>query len=110
MHDPVFQRIFDIVNPLVLECHDVHQLQHSTSNSHVLLKVKSVRPAATAEEQDELVNATAVCQNVYLAAVLARVSEAVNAAFAGGNRALPTAAELHKCIGCVSDHLHQQHS
>ena len=84
------------------ECHDEHPLQKVPQpTATCLVKVKAVRAAATAEEQEELVNATAVCQNAYLAAVLARVSEAVNAAFAGGNRALPTAAELHKCIGCV---------
>jgi len=50
-------------------------------------------------EEEKLFGAASCCQNLYLASVLARVSDAVNSAFAGGNRALPTAAELHKCIG-----------
>ena len=44
--------------------------------------------------------AAAPFQNAYLAAALQRMSDAVSAAFPGGNRALPTAAELQKCIGC----------
>lgn len=50
-------------------------------------------------QEEGLFEAVSCCQNLYLASVLARVSDAVNLTFTGGNRALPTAAELHKCIG-----------
>ena len=63
------------------------------------MQVKGVRPAANAEEQDALLAAAGACQNAYLGAALSRMSDAVSAAFPGGNRALPTTAELHKCIG-----------
>ena len=45
--------------------------------------------------------AAAPFQNGYLAAALARMTDAVSAAFPGGARALPTSAELQKCIGCA---------
>jgi hypothetical protein len=43
--------------------------------------------------------AAAPFQNGYLGAALARMTDAVAAAFPGGARALPTSAELQKCIG-----------
>lgn len=53
------------------------------------------------EEQAEgLLAAVAPFQQAYLGATLARLSDAVSAAFPGGNRALPTSAELQKLIGC----------
>lgn len=70
-------------------------------------QVKGVMPAAAPETQEAVVAATASCMNLYLAAVLSRVSDAVTLAFPGGNRALPTAAELHKCIGCAPRPGHQ---
>ena len=56
-------------------------------------------PAASPEQQEALLEAAAPFQNAYLAASLHRMSDAVSAAFPGGNRALPTAADLQKCIG-----------
>lgn len=46
--------------------------------------------------------AAAPFQNGYLASALARMTDAVAAAFPGGARALPTSAELQKCIGCAT--------
>ena len=66
---------------------------------HVSLQIKGVSPAATQVEEEALVGATSCCQNLYLGSVLTRVTDAVNTAFTGGTRALPTAAELHKYIG-----------
>jgi len=61
--------------------------------------VKGVIPGVDPVQEEGLFEAVSCCQNLYLASVLARVSDAVNLTFTGGNRALPTAAELHKCIG-----------
>ena len=56
-------------------------------------------PGVDPKQEEALFEAASCCQNLYLGSVLSRVSDAVNAAFTGGNRALPTAAELHKYIG-----------
>ena len=57
-------------------------------------------PAAVSDAQAAAVlGAAAPFQNGYLAAALARMTDAVAAAFPGGARALPTSAELQKCIG-----------
>ena len=63
------------------------------------VQLRGVPPAASPEQQEALLEAAAPFQNAYLAASLQRMSDAVGAAFPGGNRALPTAADLQKCIG-----------
>ena len=72
-------------------------------------QVKGVSPAASPEQQEALLEAAAPFQNAYLAGSLQRMSDAVGAAFPGGNRALPTAADLQKCIGCASSALRNHH-
>ncbi len=67
----------------------------------LLHQVKGVSPAASPQQQEALLEAAAPFQNAYLAGSLQRMSDAVGAAFPGGNRALPTAADLQKCIGCL---------
>ena len=44
------------------------------------------------------------CRDAYLGMVLSRLNGAVSAAFPGGSRPLPSAADLQKCIGyaCAS--------
>ena len=59
-------------------------------------------PAAVSDADAAAVLAAAApFQNGYLATALARMTDAVSAAFPGGARALPTSAELQKCIGCA---------
>lgn len=56
--------------------------------------------AALSEQQAQgVLAAAAPFQQAYLGAVLTRLSDAAGAAFPGGNRALPSSAELHKLIG-----------
>jgi hypothetical protein len=62
------------------------------------LQVRGVPPAMLLEQQDGLLEAAAPLQHAHLAASLARISDAVTAAFPGGNRALPSSADLQKCI------------
>jgi len=73
------------------------------------VQVKGVSPAASPAQQEALLEAAAPFQNAYLAGSLQRMSDAVGAAFPGGNRALPTAADLQKCIGCAIELLHDHH-
>lgn len=63
------------------------------------MQVKGVLSSVSREEEDGFVDATSSCQDLYLSAVLARVIDAVNTVFSGGNKPLPTAAELHRYIG-----------
>ncbi len=58
-------------------------------------------PALSEAQAAAVLSAAAPFQQAYLGAVLTRLSDAAGAAFPGGNRALPSAAELHKLIGCV---------
>lgn len=77
-------------------------LAQGSNSLHVaLVQVKGVAPAVLPEQQEELLAAAAPFQNAYLAASLQRLSDVVTAAFPGGNRSLPTPAELQKCIGWV---------
>ena len=62
------------------------------------MQVKGVEAAANKEVEVLFGEAVGGCQNLYLGAVFSRVSDAITAAFPGGNRALPTSAELQKCI------------
>ena len=56
-------------------------------------------------QAEALLEAVGDFRSAYLAAVLARLSEAAGAAFPGGTRALPTAADLQKSIACVHEEL-----
>ena len=62
------------------------------------LQVKGVPPAVVSEQLNELLAAAAPFQHAHQGAALTRISDAVQAAFQGGTRPLPTAAELQKCI------------
>lgn len=62
------------------------------------VQVKGVAAAVAPEQQAEVVNAAAPFQNAYLGASLARMSDAVTAAFPGTSRTLTSSAELQKCI------------
>lgn len=62
------------------------------------LQVKGVMPAVTSEQQAELIDTASLFQNAYLGASLARMSDAVTAAFPGTSRTLTSSAELQKCI------------
>ena len=64
------------------------------------LQVKGAVPVLTEGQVEGLLAAVAPFQQAYLGATLARLSDSVSAAFPGGNRALPTSAELQKLIGC----------
>lgn len=57
-------------------------------------------PAVSEAQAEALLAAAAPFRDAYLSAALARLNEAVGAAFPGGSRPLPTAVDLQKCIGC----------
>jgi conserved oligomeric Golgi complex subunit 5 len=65
------------------------------------MQVKGVAPAVTEAQAEALLAAAAPFRDAYLSATLARLNEAVGAAFPGGSRPLPTAVDLQKCIGYV---------
>lgn len=67
--------------------------------------VKGVPPAVVSEQLNELLATAAPFQHAHQGAALARISDAVQAAFQGGTRPLPTAAELQKCIARLHDEL-----
>lgn len=56
-------------------------------------------PAVTEVQAEELLAAAAPFRDTYLGGALSRLNDAVGAAFPGGSRPLPTAADLQKCIG-----------
>lgn len=68
-------------------------------------QVKGVGGTVTLAQRQDLVEAARPFQNAYLAAALSRLSDAVTAAFPGGSRALPTSAELQKCIARMHEQL-----
>ena len=76
---------------------------HCSSTIHVPslppAQVKGAPAAVSDAQAAAVLGAAAPFQNGYLAAALARMTDAVAAAFPGGARALPTSAELQKCIG-----------
>jgi hypothetical protein len=55
--------------------------------------------AAQPEQLLQLLHATGPFQNAYFSASLQRMSEAVLAALPGGQRQLPSPADVQKCIG-----------
>ena len=66
-----------------------------------LVQVKGAEPVLTEDETEAVVAAVAPFQQAYLGTCLTRMSDAATAAFPGGNRSLPTSAELQKFIGCA---------
>ena len=54
------------------------------------------------EGEEDLLQAAKPFESAYLANVLSSMSDAVTLAFPGGNRPLPTAADLQKCIGYIA--------
>ncbi len=64
-------------------------------------KVKGVEPALVEDETEAVVAAVAPFQQAYLGSCITRMSDAAASAFPGGNRSLPTSAELQKFIGCA---------
>ncbi|KAK9840386.1 hypothetical protein WJX74_009033 [Apatococcus lobatus] len=67
--------------------------------------VRGVMPGVQPEGEEQLLQAAQPFQSAYLASVLSSMSDAVTLAFPGGNRPLPTAADLQKCIGRVHEQL-----
>lgn len=63
-------------------------------------QVKGVEPVLVEDETEAVVAAVAPFQQAYLGSCLSRMSDAATSAFPGGNRSLPTSAELQKLIGC----------
>ena len=66
---------------------------------------RDVGAALDDEQAAALLGSAGEFQEAYLAAVLARLSEAAAAAFPGNSRALPTAADLQKSIARVHEEL-----
>ena len=64
-------------------------------------QVKGAVPVLTEGQMEGLLAAVAHFQQEYLGATLGRMSDSVSGAFTGGNRALPTSAELQRLIGCA---------
>lgn len=67
-----------------------------------LVQVKGAEAVLTEDETEAVVAAVAPFQQAYLGTCLTRMSDAATAAFPGGNRSLPTSAELQKFIGCAA--------
>eukprot|EP00887_Chlorella_sp_A99_P006562 scaffold3.g6562.t1 len=73
-----------------------------------LARDSAVRDAGHALRPDQaavLLDAAADFQNAFLGSALARMTEAVGAAFPGGGRGLPGASELQKCVSRVHEEL-----
>ena len=70
------------------------------------VQVKGVEPALTEEQGEAVLGAVSAFQQSYLGSYLTRMSDAAISTFPGGNRSLPTSAELQKFIGCA---LHIEH-
>lgn len=66
---------------------------------------RDVAPALDEEQIAALLDTAGDFQAAYLAACLARLSEAASLAFPGSTRALPTAADLQKSVGRVHEEL-----
>ena len=64
-------------------------------------QVKGVVSALDEAQAEGVLAALAPFQQADLGGVLAQLSDAASAAFPGGNRALPSSAELQKLIGCA---------
>ncbi len=67
------------------------------------VQVKGAEAVLTEDETEAVVAAVAPFQQAYLGTCLTRMSDAATSAFPGGNRSLPTSAELQKFIGCAAN-------
>ncbi len=80
----------------------LHHTPPSHSNIQRDTEIKgSAPPALDATQTTQLLQTTASLQQAYLAACVQRLTDSAVAAFPGGARALPPAAELQKCIAYV---------
>ncbi|CAL8469379.1 g8920 [Coccomyxa elongata] len=68
-------------------------------------EVKGAEAVLTEDETEAVVAAVAPFQQAYLGTCLMRMSDAATSAFPGGNRSLPTSAELQKFIGRMHEEL-----
>lgn len=73
--------------------------------SRTALPPTQITPRGLHTQAAALLESAADFQAAYLAAALARLSEAAAAAFPGTSRALPTAADLQKAIARVHEEL-----
>ncbi|KXZ51911.1 hypothetical protein GPECTOR_11g39 [Gonium pectorale] len=67
--------------------------------------IKGVLPAVGPPQLQQLLAATAPFQSAFCAGCLARMTDAVAAAFPGSGRQLPSATEVQKCIGLMHEEL-----
>lgn len=68
-------------------------------------RVRGVPPAAAPEQLPALLAAAAPFRDAYLAAALGRLQDVVGAAYPGGARALPSPADVQKCIAAMHGEL-----
>eukprot|EP00879_Flechtneria_rotunda_P024949 GHRR01026476.1.p1 GENE.GHRR01026476.1~~GHRR01026476.1.p1 ORF type:complete len:481 (+),score=194.62 GHRR01026476.1:205-1647(+) len=62
-------------------------------------RLKGVPPAAGPDQMPALLDASGPFRDAYLAAALGRMQEVAGQAFQGSSRALPSPADVQKCIG-----------
>ena len=74
------------------------RLQQETS-------VKGVQPAVAPDQLPPLLAAVGPFRDAYLAMALGRVQDAVNTAFPGSSRMLPSPADVQKCIAVMHEEL-----
>ncbi|GFR42609.1 hypothetical protein Agub_g3540 [Astrephomene gubernaculifera] len=67
--------------------------------------IKGVLPAVGLPQLQQLLAATGPFQSAYMAGCLARLTDAVAAAFPGSARQLPSATEVQRCIGLIHEEL-----
>jgi hypothetical protein len=68
-------------------------------------RVRGVPPAVAPEQLPALLAVAAPFRDAYLAAALGRLQDVVGAAYAGGGRALPSPADVQKCIAAMHEEL-----
>jgi hypothetical protein len=80
-------------------------LDYGTSHSHCFsvtqpaLCTQGVPPAVLPEQLPQLLDVSAPFRDAFLSSGLVRLQEAVGTAFPGSSRALPSPADVQKCIG-----------
>lgn len=86
----------------IFKCLSMCQLALAPSAIQRDTEVKgSTAPALDATQRTQLLDAAMALQRAYVATCLQRMTDSAAAAFPGGARALPPAAELQKCIAYV---------
>lgn len=68
-------------------------------------RVRGVPPAVPPDALPGLLAVAAPFRDAYLASALGRLQDTVGAAFAGGGRALPSPADVQKCIAAMHEEL-----